>query len=185
MTLAEAQADMRDAYYGGVPGVIASAAAWLGAGVVAATRSPASAVWALFFGGMLIHPAAVLLAKALGRRGGHAPGNPLAALALEGTVFFLLGVAVALAVSLDRVEWFFPAMLLLIGGRYLTFATLYGTRVFWGGGAALAAAGFLVFALRAPAWAGAFAGAAAEFALAGVLLAAARRGSPAPSPHAA
>ncbi|HEX7043661.1 MAG TPA: hypothetical protein VF203_03510 [Burkholderiales bacterium] len=64
---------------------------------------------ALLVGGMLIHPTAVLLAKPLGRPGGHSPGNPLGVLALEGTVLLLLCLPVAYIVSLYRIEWFFPS----------------------------------------------------------------------------
>ena len=185
MKLTDAQQDMRTAYYGGATGVIASAAVWFVAGLVATVSSPGSAVWALLAGGMLIHPAAVLLAKALGRAGTHTPGNPLAALALEGTFSFLLAIPVAYVVSRYRVEWFFPAMLLLIGGRYLTFATLYGMRVYWACGATLALAGFLLAFANAPVRVGAFAGAVVEFAFAGLVSAKVRGGGPASARRAA
>ncbi len=43
--------------------------------------------------------------------------------------------------GLNQVDWFFPAMLLIIGGRYLVFATLYGMNLYWVLGFALAGAG--------------------------------------------
>lgn len=67
----------------------------------------------------------VLIAKALGRPGTAAPDNLLKALALEGAGWLLLSLPLAYGISVYQVEWFFPAMLLVIGGRYLTFATLY------------------------------------------------------------
>ena len=42
-------------------------------------------------------------------------------------------------------------MLLVIGGRYLVFATIYGMRLYWALGLALAAAGAVLAPLRAPA----------------------------------
>lgn len=176
MNIADAQHDMRHAFFGGATGVLASSVVWFAAGVFATVSAPGNAVWALLVGGMLIHPAAVLLAKAFGRPGTHTPGNPLAALALEGTFFFLLAIPLAYTLSRARVEWFFPAMLLLIGGRYLTFATLYGMRVYWACGATLALAGFLVVAVEAPVQVGAFAGALVELAFAAVVLVSVRRG---------
>jgi hypothetical protein len=89
---------------------------------------------------------------AFGRSGAHTPGNPLAALTLEVTFFFVFAIPLAYAVSRYRAEWFFPAMLLLIGGRYLTFATLYGMRVYWACGATLALVRFLLVVVKAPAW---------------------------------
>lgn len=185
MNITEAQKDMHYAYYGGATGLLASATAWLVAGVFAAVSSPGTAVLALLVGGMLIHPASVLLAKALGRPGSHATGNPLGALALEGTFFLLLAIPLAYAISWYRVEWFFPAMLLLVGGRYLTFATLYGMRLYWACGAALALVGFLVVFSKAPALVGAFAGALVEYVFAAVVFAAVRNSRHASAEHAA
>lgn len=175
MTISEAQKDMRSAYYGGAAGVLVSAAAWLAAGVVSRLVSPAAAVVALLAGGMLIHPLSVLLAKASGRPGTHTPGNPLAPLALECTIWLLLSLPVAYAVSRLRVEWFFPAMLVIIGGRYFTFSTLYGMRAYWACGACLAAAGMLLVRVNGTATAGAFAGGAIEAAFAVILFSIARR----------
>lgn len=165
-TLADLQHDLRDAYAGGGPGMFASALAWLAAGIVAVQVSPERAVLTLFAGGMLIHPAGVLLAKALGARGQHTHGNPLGTLALETTVWLVLSMPIAYVVSLYRVDLFFPAMLLVIGGRYATFATMYGTRVFWACGGALVAAAYALAAFRAAPATAAFAGAAIEAAFA-------------------
>lgn len=137
MTISQAQADMRSAYFSGAAGVLISGAVWLAAGLVAALHSPSVAVLVLLVGGSLIHPASVALCKVLGRTGRHEPGNPLGVLAIEGTFWLLAGIAVAYGVHVLRPEWFFPAMLLAIGGRYLTFQSLYGLRIDWYGGAAL------------------------------------------------
>ena len=175
MDIADAQKDMRSAYFGGAPGLLVSAAVWFAAGVVALSNAPKNALLTLFFGGMLIHPAAVLLAKAMGRSGAHARGNPLGRLALEGTFLLLLGLALAYAASLPRVERFFPAMLLVIGGRYLTFSTLYGLRLYWACGALLAVAGFALDTFDASLAAGAFTGAAIEGVFGAVVCAIFRR----------
>jgi hypothetical protein len=155
------------------------------AGLFAAVSSPGTAIAALLIGGILIYPVSVILAKALGRPGSHTRGNPLGALALEGTFFLLLAIPLAYAVSLYRVEWFFPAMLLLIGGRYLTFTTIYGMRLYWACGAALALAGFLVVLSRAPVPVGAFGGALVEYIFAAVAFAAVQNTRHAPTDHAA
>src|SRR5690606_39197596 len=162
--IADAQRDMRFGFYAGAPGVLASTLAWLSAGFVALRGSPEDAVLALFIGGVLIHPAAVVLAKLLGRPGGHSSGNPLGTLALEGTVLLLLCLPVAYVVSLYRIEWFFPAMMLIVGGRYLTFATLYGLRTYWALGGALALAACVLVVTRQPSVVGAFAGGIVELA---------------------
>jgi hypothetical protein len=149
MQIEAAQADMRHAYFGGATGITTSALAWLAAGIIADLVSPRGAIAALFIGGMFIHPTAMLLSKLLGRPGAHTKGNPLAPLAIETTVWLLLAIAVAFLASMQRPEFFFIAMLLTIGGRYFTFATIYGLRVYWIFGGVLAAAGFASAALGA------------------------------------
>ena len=174
-SIADAQRDMRSGYYGGAPGVLASSIAWLAAGVVAMTVSPTAAVWALFIGGMFIFPVGVLIAKVLGRAGTHTRGNPLGALAMETTVLLMVCLPLAFVVALYKVEWFFPAMLLVIGGRYFTFASVYGSRMFWALGGTLAVAAFLAVALRLPVEGSAFAGGLIELAFAVALFVAAGR----------
>jgi hypothetical protein len=168
-TIADAQREMRLAYYGGAPGVLTSAMVWLAAGIVSVLASPERAVWALFIGGVLIHPLAVLLNKAIGRPGRHTPGNPFATLALASTFWLILSLPLAYAVSLLRIEWFFPAMLFVIGGRYLIFSTVFGVRMYWACGAALALAGYALARAGASPELGVFSGAAIEAAFAAAI----------------
>lgn len=161
-----AQADMRFAYLSGGPGILVSAAAWLTAAFFALHADSKQAVWVLFVGGALIHPVSVLLAKVLGRPGKHAPGNPLAALAAATTLWLIFSLPLCYAVSVLRIEWFFPAMLLVIGGRYLTFALMFGMRVYWIFGLALATAGFFLGRASATPALTAFVGAGIEAAFA-------------------
>jgi len=141
MAIQQAQQDMRAAYFGGGPGVAVSGLVWLVAGAVALVYSPRAAMLSLFFGGMAIHPLGVLLTKLLGRSGQHQKGNPLAVLAMESTGILLLGVFLAFTAAQARIEWFFPVMLIVIGGRYLLFQSMYGMRAYWLLGLALAGAG--------------------------------------------
>jgi len=171
-TIDDAQRDMRHAYMDGAPGVLTSGTVWLIAGMACILRSPAEAVWALFIGGMLIHPVALVLLKLSGRPAAHARTNPLGTLALMTTIWMILSLPLAYGVSMLRIEWFFPAMLFVIGGRYLTFATLYGMRIYLLFGAVLALAGYALGAQGA----GAAAGAAIEIGVGAFMLATARRG---------
>lgn len=141
MHIDEAQRDMRVAYVGGAPGVAASGLVWLVAAGVLRAKGPEAALLTLFFGGMAIHPAAVVLSRALGAPGRHRPDNPLRLLALESTGFLLLGVALSFALSRLQVPLFFSVMLVVIGGRYVMFNTLYGVRLYWACGAVLSAVG--------------------------------------------
>jgi len=172
---AAAQHDMRLAYLGGAPGVLVSGLVWAVAGCVATWISPERAVWALFIGGMFIHPVAVLLVRLFGGTGRHAPGNPLGLLATVTTIWMIMMLPLAYGVSLLRVELFFPAMLFVIGGRYLCFQMLYANRLYLVCGAVLALAGGVLVKLNAPVAMAAFAGALIELVFAALLLTSARR----------
>lgn len=141
MDIQQAQSDMRSAYFGGGPGVAVSGLVWLAAGVVAMLYSPRAAMLTLFFGGMAIHPLGLLLTKLLGRSGQHRKDNSLIHLALESTGILLLGLFIAFTAAQAQVEWFFPVMLIIIGGRYLLFQSMYGMRAYWMLGLMLAGAG--------------------------------------------
>ena len=176
-TIEAAQADMRRGYMFGAPGVLVSGSVWLVAAVVAMMISAQTAVLTLLAGGALIFPISMLLTKLLGISGKHTAGNQLGTLAGEGTFWLLAGCAIAYGMSVLRIEWFFPAMMLVIGGRYLTFQTLYGLRVYWMLGALLGAVGLALALIRAQPVVGAFAGAAIELVFAAVLLVQAKRGA--------
>lgn len=162
MTVAHAQSDMRQGYYSGATGILASALAWFVAAGVALLASPEKAVWALLVGGVFIHPVGLLLCKLLGSRGGHEKGNPLGLLAGASTFWLIFCLPIAYLLSTRQPSLFFPAMLLIIGGRYLVFATLYGMRLYWVLGLALAGTGMVLAPLNATAFAGALAGAVVE-----------------------
>jgi len=175
LTIADAQHDMRTAYLGGAPGLFVSGTVWTIAGLVCLWKSPQHAVWALYAGGVLIHPVSALLTRLLGRSARHAAGNPLGMLAFATTVWMILMLALAYGISLWRIELFFPAMLFVIGGRYLTFATVFGTKVFWVCGAVLAMAGYQLARLHAAPATAAFAGGGIEIVFGIVVLAGLRR----------
>lgn len=162
LTFDDAQRDMRYAYAGGAPGMFASAMAWCAAGVAALNGTANQAIATLFIGGMMIHPVGVLLTKLLRRPGAHAKGNPCATLAMESTILMIMSFPIAYGASLANAAWFFPAMMMIIGGRFLLFATMYGMKVYWLVGATLGIAAWLLYKNTAPFALGAFTGCAIE-----------------------
>lgn len=170
MSISAAQADMRQGYYSGGPGILASALAWSVAAAIAVLGGPQKAIWALLVGGMLIAPVGWIICKVLRSRGAHTKGNPLGQLAGASTFWLIFSLPIAYVVGMQHAGWFFAAMLLVIGGRYLVFATLYGMRLYWVLGLALAFAGFALGSLSAPAYVVAGAGAALEAGFAAICL---------------
>ena len=148
-SISTAQADLRKGYADGSLGIIASGMVWMTAALVAFLVSSQTAIWTLFFGGMLIHPLGLLLAKVAGIQGSHSKQNPLGQLVMENTIFMLMCIPLALLLSLQEHAWFFQGMLLVIGGRYLTFISLYGIKTYWVLGGMLGAAAFALFFFKA------------------------------------
>ena len=173
--LSQAQADMRFAYVGGASGMLASSIVWLCAAIATIQASPKQAIWVLFIGATLIHPVGVLISKLNGRPGNHSKGNPLAQLAAASTLWLIFSLPLAYAVSVLRIEWFFPAMLLVIGGRFLVFSSLYGLHIYWACGLALAGAGCILGQANASPTLSALAGATIEGAFAAVIFVLNRR----------
>lgn len=173
--LGDAQRDVRQAHLNGATGMLVSGVLWLGCGVVALAAGPRAAMLANFFGGMLIFPTSMVLVRALGRSGLLAAGNPLGDLARESAFLMVLCIPLAFAAAMVKVEWFFPAMLVLVGAHYLPFATLYGMRLYWALGGAMIAAGYLLALGGASVATGAFVGGALELGFAPLAWLAARR----------
>ncbi len=165
-SISKAQADMRLGYYSGAAGILASAIAWSVAAGVALAGAAERSIWVLLLGGMLIHPVSVLICKALGARGSHTKGNPLGQLAGASTFWLIFCLPLAYGLGLQQPSWFFSAMLVVIGGRYLVFATLYGMRLYWVLGLALAAAAIMLVYVSKSAAIAASAGAAIEMGFA-------------------
>jgi hypothetical protein len=165
-----AQQNMCAAYLHGYPGVVVSGMVWLVSAFLALNVSPGKAVWALLVGGVFIHPISILLNKILGASGAHAPSNPLGRLAMEGTLFMIMCMPLAYLLSFQKVDWFFQGMLLIIGGRYLHFATLYGSKLYWVLGIGLGLAACLLFAMHAPSHTTLLVGAAMEIMFGVVML---------------
>jgi len=167
--LESAQQDMRTGYGYGSTGIFSSGLVWLCAAVAVLQFGVDTGIWTLIIGGMMIFPLSMLIGKLAGIPGKHDSSNPLGKSAMEGTVWMLMCIPMAFGLSLVRPEWFFQGMLLIIGGRYLTFATLYGMKVYWLLGALLGAAVFVLFAMQAGAFYSALAGALIEIIMGTVL----------------
>ena len=158
----EAQLEMRNKHMYGATGVVVSGLMWLLSGLVAYNDSPTHAVWTLLVGGALIHPVSTVFNKILGVTGTASKDNALNNLAIEGTFFMLLCIPLAYGLSLQRTEWFFQSMLLIIGGRYLTFNTIYGNKLFWILGATLGVIAYVLFSLRSQSYISALVGSVIE-----------------------
>jgi hypothetical protein len=128
MTLADAQREIRITYLNGAVGSFVSAILWLAGAALGTWATPRSAMITMVLGGMVLFPVSQLVLKALGRRSIVSRGNPLPALAMQAAFIIPLTLPVVGGATLHRLDWFFPALLIVVGAHYLPFITLYGLR---------------------------------------------------------
>ena len=79
---------------------------------------------------LFIFPATALLIRAIGERAPVSPGNALQSLGMQIAFVLPLSMPLLLPVGLYRLNWFYPAMMILLGAHYLPFVFLYGMRMF-------------------------------------------------------
>jgi uncharacterized protein DUF7010 len=144
MNIADAQREVRTTYMGGFVGQLVSAAIWFASAACTTWTSPRLGIIVLVLGGMLIFPITQLGIAATGRPASLPPTNPFRALAIE--IAFLVPLLLPLvgAATLHRPEWFYPAMMIVVGAHYLPFAFLYGMRAFIGLSAVLFSSGLMI-----------------------------------------
>lgn len=163
--LSEAQRDMRNGYANGSIGIIVSGIVWSLSSFSTYYYSTSIGIWTLIIGGMFIFPVGVLIEKLMGLPGSHQKDNPLGKLAMEGTLWMIMCIPLAYGLSLVKAEWFFQGMMMIIAGRYVTFASIYGMRLYWGLGALLGVSAYLLFSLRASDFTSALAGGIIEITM--------------------
>lgn len=130
MDIVAAQSDLRRAYVGGGPGAVISSLVWACAGLARHFGGTSRAFSLLFFGGMLIFPLSVLLARTLFRREKVARDNGLGGAALESTIAMIGGLFAAWLFLPARPSLVFPLAAIAVGTHYAVFRTVYGDRLF-------------------------------------------------------
>jgi hypothetical protein len=135
MTIPEAQMEMRSRYVGGFYGQLVSGVLWLVSAGLGAWGSPRSAITSLVVGGFFIFAMTELLVRIAGGATSLSASNALRGLGMQTAFVLPFSMLLLLPVTLYRLNWFYPALMILLGAHYLPFVTLYGMRMF----AALAA----------------------------------------------
>lgn len=141
MTISEAQREMRSAFLGGFVGQSVSAVLWIVSAALATWGSTSHAIAFLLISGVFIFPLTQLGLRVIGRPGRVAAENSLYGLGAQVALTLPLSLPVVGAAALYRLEWFFPAFMIVLGAHYLPFVFLYGMRMFGLLGAILWAAG--------------------------------------------
>jgi len=126
----QAQRDVRTTFLGGFVGQTVSGTLWLASAALATWGSARASILVLVVGGMFIFPLTLLGLRLLGRPAGLPNGHPMNALGLQAALVLPLCLPVVGAAALHRLEWFFPAMMVILGAHYLPFVFLYGMKMF-------------------------------------------------------
>jgi len=130
MHVEDAQRDVRTVFVGGFWGQCVSATIWLASAALGTWDTPRAAILTLVFGGFFIFPVTTLLLRLTGGRAYLTSGNPLGYLGMQVAFTLPLSMPLLIPVATFRLNWFYPALLVLLGAHYLPFVFMYGMRMF-------------------------------------------------------
>jgi hypothetical protein len=144
MEVRDAQREMRLVYMGGFWGQLVSSAIWLASATLGTLVSPRASILTVVIGGFFIFPLTQALLKLSQRPASVSKENPFTSLGMQVAFVLPLSMLLLVPAGLYRLNWFFPALMVLVGAHYLPFATLYGMRMFLLLAGSLIAAGVLI-----------------------------------------
>jgi hypothetical protein len=130
MDIQDAQREVRSVYVGGFVGQLVSSVIWLVSAALGTWVTPKASILAVVIGGFFIFALTQMLLRLSGRRAFVSRENPFNSLGMQ--VAFVLPFSMFLLVPIGfyKLNWFFPALMILVGAHYLPFTTLYGMRMF-------------------------------------------------------
>jgi hypothetical protein len=144
MDIRDAQLEIRTRFVGGFYGQVVSGVLWILSAGLATWSSPRAAITTLVVGGFFIFPITELLVRFVAVKGPLSGANALRDLGMQVAFVLPLSMPLLLPVGLYRLNWFYPAMMILLGAHYLPFVFLYGMRMFAALAALVAGGGWVV-----------------------------------------
>ena len=144
MTISDAQRDVRTVFLGGFAGQLVSGCVWFASAALATWYSTKAAIVTLLVAGFFIFPLTQLLLRLMGRPSSLPKGHPMNALGMQIAFTLPLNLPLVGAASLYRLNWFYPALMIVLGSHYLPFIFLYGMRQFGVLAAFLISAGVII-----------------------------------------
>lgn len=144
MHIEDAQREVRSVYIGGFWGQLVSSIIWLASAAVGTWVSPKVSILTAVIAGFFIFPLTQLMLRLSGRPARVGKGNPFHFLGMQVAFVLPFSMLLLVPVGLYHLNWFFPALMILLGAHYLPFATLYGMRMFLFLAGILIAAGVVI-----------------------------------------
>lgn len=130
MLVQDAQREVRTVFAGGFWGQLVSSAIWLASAALGSWVTPRAAILALVAGGFFIFPITQLLLRLTGGPVSLSRDNPFGNLAMQFAFTLPMTMLLLVPVTAFRLNWFYPALMVLVGAHYLPFTFLYGMRMF-------------------------------------------------------
>ena len=144
MDIQDAQREVRSVYIGGFWGQLVSSLIWLAAAAVGTWGTPKASILTAIIAGFFIFPLTQLMLLLSGRPARVSEGNSLHWLGMQVAFVLPLSMLLLVPVTSFRLNWFFPALMILLGAHYLPFVFLYGMHIFWGLAGILVAMGVVI-----------------------------------------
>jgi Family of unknown function (DUF7010) len=141
MHITDAQREVRTVFAGGFVGQAVSSGLWFLSAAFATWSSPRRGIVLLVVGGVFIFPITQLILRMSGRPASLSSENPMGQLAMQVAFTIPANLFVVAGATLYRLNWFYPACMIVLGAHYLPFVFLYGLWQFWVLGALLVGGG--------------------------------------------
>src|SRR4029077_18343490 len=130
MDIQDAQREVRSVYVGGFGGQLVSSVIWLVSAALGTWVTPKASILIVVIGGFFIFALTQMLLRLSGRRASVSRENPFNSLGMQVAFVLPFSMLLLVPVGFYKLNWFFPALMILVGAHYLPFATLYGMRMF-------------------------------------------------------
>jgi uncharacterized protein DUF7010 len=130
LDIQDAQREVRTVYVGGFWGQLVSSVIWLVAAALGTWATPKASILTVVIGGFFIFALTQMLLRLSGRRASVSRENPFNSLGMQVAFVLPSSMLLLVPVGIYNLNWFFPALMILLGAHYLPFATLYGMRMF-------------------------------------------------------
>ena len=130
MDIQDAQREDRSVYVGVFVGQLVSSVIWLVSAALGTWATPKASLLTVVIGGFFIFAFTQMLLRLSGRRASVSRENLFHSLGMQVAFVLPFSMLLLVPVGFYKLNWFFPALMILVGAHYLPFATLYGMRMF-------------------------------------------------------
>lgn len=129
MDIQDAQREIRSGAIGGFWGQLLYSVLYLTSAAFGTWSTPKASILTAVIGGFFVFPLVQMLLRLEGRPA-LSRLNPFYWLCMQIAFVLPFSMLLLWPVGLYRLNWFFPALMVLVGAHYLPFATSFGMRMF-------------------------------------------------------